>query len=1142
MALGILGTTASYGTSFSLFKADGATESIKQAGPTLIQGDLENSVWTLEGSPYIVTGRLSIPESDELTIEPGVVIKFMPWDTENHPRLDVFGTLTAIGTEENPIVFTSYKDDSYGGDSNEDGDSSQPAPGDWTKIYFANDSEGIIEHAIIQYGGFKDNIKDSRSLVFLSNSSPTIRNNVLRHCTHAGVRVAGTGSFPAITFNQVEHISAAGIHVVEGASPLLAKNTLTANSTGILIEKATAYVAENEFINNVEYAVLLDDGGLSPSLGNSGTGNGLDGIAIRGILHGSQRWQANNNFPYVITDLVTVASTDFLNIDPGVVIKVVKQDTDISPNEARLDIRGSLNAIGSELEPIIFTSFNDDTYGGDTNKDGSATIPEPGDWSKIHIDGGSGNLEYIHVLYGGQHIDTAGPASLVYINNGSPTISNSYFTRSAGGAILVGNPEANAIIDNNQIELNGSYGIFVYLEATAAITNNSLVSNSTGIHIASHFNTVTGNTFTGQIGNALLLENASAAEVMDNTGTENAINGIAIWGTLPSDDQWHPNPDFPFVVDNQLHVLTGRTLTIEPGTIVKFREYGLIPTVLPRLNIIGALEAIGTEENPIVFTSLYDDEHGGDTDNASNTPSAGDWSKIYFNGGTGKIEQAIIQYGGHSDDIEHSESQVYIDNATPQIVGTSIQYGSGAGIKAINGSYPLMVNNQVKHQTGTGIHVENANAVLRGNTVTSNSMDGITINGNSEIELGTEGQPGLNTLWDNGTVDIANHTPNTIQAIGNYWGPTQTGSIDERIHDDDENASLGAVLYEPIYTGEPPPHLYTDGLFISESLIRPEDPSVLGLSFGFHTFDDPDGGWLIVDQQRKLAPNNCFAGTALTPDGVEITPEVSAAQYWTIMDIGLSDYEFDVRFSHTNLVETIDHAYRLVFINRFSESLCWTPLNTTLANDILTSSRMTEFGQFGIGSRQTDNQLPVELVSFDLTANGDAVTLSWSTASEVNNAGFEIQHKLNGEFQKVGFVAGHGTTTTFSEYQFALQGLDPGNHSFRLKQIDFDGQFEYSETLEAIISLNESIHLTHVYPNPFNPRTTFKLAIPQEQHVSILVYNSLGQRVSVLHEGIMEANTTHTFRFGASHLPSGMYIIRIEGKSFSSNRKAILLK
>ncbi len=194
--------------------------------------------------------------------------------------------------------------------------------------------------------------------------------------------------------------------------------------------------------------------------------------------------------------------------------------------------------------------------------------------------------------------------------------------------------------------------------------------------------------------------------------------------------------------------------------------------------------------------------------------------------------------------------------------------------------------------------------------------------------------------------------------------------------------------------------------------------------------------------------------------------------------------------------------------------------------------------------------LPVELVSFEAQVDGQDVLLRWETVSETNNAGFEIQEISKNveatytspeEWQVLGFVEGYGTTLEPQTYDYHVETLEPGKHGFRLKQIDFDGTFAYSPEVEVTIEVPGIYHLSPAYPNPFNPYTRLTLTVAQRQHVRVEVFNVLGRRVALLHDGTLDANTAYRFQFDAGTLPSGLYLMQATGERFTATRMATLV-
>lgn len=187
--------------------------------------------------------------------------------------------------------------------------------------------------------------------------------------------------------------------------------------------------------------------------------------------------------------------------------------------------------------------------------------------------------------------------------------------------------------------------------------------------------------------------------------------------------------------------------------------------------------------------------------------------------------------------------------------------------------------------------------------------------------------------------------------------------------------------------------------------------------------------------------------------------------------------------------------------------------------------------------------VPVELTSFtaSVTPQGHAV-LNWSTASEINNRGFEIERRsADGQFATVGFVEGYGTTTEEQNYTYVDRNINPGTYYYRLKQIDFDGTFEYFGAVELDVTPPLSFGLAQNYPNPFNPNTNIKYSIAEAGYVRLAVYNTLGEEVSVLVDGQQEAGFFE-INFDASNLPSGTYVYRLEAPGFATAKKMLLMK
>ncbi len=190
--------------------------------------------------------------------------------------------------------------------------------------------------------------------------------------------------------------------------------------------------------------------------------------------------------------------------------------------------------------------------------------------------------------------------------------------------------------------------------------------------------------------------------------------------------------------------------------------------------------------------------------------------------------------------------------------------------------------------------------------------------------------------------------------------------------------------------------------------------------------------------------------------------------------------------------------------------------------------------------------IPVELVSFTASTIDNQVTLNWATASELNNHGFEVQRSSNGDFVTVGFVQGFGTTSETQNYTYTDREIPAGFYSYRLKQIDLDGSFSYSDVVEVDVTGVREYALHQNYPNPFNPSTKIEFSLAIDSKVNLKVFDVLGQEVVTLINTDLVAGA-HNINFDASNLNSGVYFYRLEaqgvnGATFTLTRKMILTK
>jgi len=188
--------------------------------------------------------------------------------------------------------------------------------------------------------------------------------------------------------------------------------------------------------------------------------------------------------------------------------------------------------------------------------------------------------------------------------------------------------------------------------------------------------------------------------------------------------------------------------------------------------------------------------------------------------------------------------------------------------------------------------------------------------------------------------------------------------------------------------------------------------------------------------------------------------------------------------------------------------------------------------------------VPVELTTFTASTNKSGIVLNWSTASEINNHGFEVERSQDDKtFYRIGFVKGTGTTTEIQSYSFVddIEYSGAKTYYYRLRQVDFDGRSQYSDVVNVDFDVPKDFVLSQNYPNPFNPSTKITYALPNQSPVVIKVYDLTGQEVITLVDEVKEAGT-YEINFDALNFSSGVYIYQMRAGDFSSVKKMSILK
>ena len=249
----------------------------------------------------------------------------------------------------------------------------------------------------------------------------------------------------------------------------------------------------------------------------------------------------------------------------------------------------------------------------------------------------------------------------------------------------------------------------------------------------------------------------------------------------------------------------------------------------------------------------------------------------------------------------------------------------------------------------------------------------------------------------------------------------------------------------------------------------------------------------------------------------------------------------------------LTHSFPMVFVgdtiywefNYVAQSTPGVDTIYSVANSVNLDGDPNDEDQWNFGENFAvnivDEIIPVELVSFVALQNENSVVLNWSTATETNNAGFEIQRAIgNDSFSDIGFVEGNGTSAGYNKYSFNDDIINSGFYRYRLKQIDFDGNYKYSEVINLDVIVTD-FALAQNFPNPFNPNTTISWQMTSSNLVTLKVYDVLGNEIELLVSEYKEAGY-HSFNFDASEYGSGVYFYSLRAGSYTEIKKMNLIK
>ncbi|TGE27266.1 PKD domain-containing protein [Hymenobacter metallicola] len=507
---------------------------------------------------YVVESSVGI--SNTLTIQPGAVIKF-----KNGAGLTLTsgGRIEAAGTAAEPIFFTSYLDDARGGDTNGDGTATTPAKKYWSEISLSGQSGSRFEHCQFMYAG------SSGSALDLWGAAATVKN-----CTFT----RNGGGAPSFS------------------GTLDAGNSLA----GTVIQNNTFY--GNELPMRIINLFSLDDSNVFHNPQNTGQTNDYNGIWMEDTSGNSPALTlGETEVPFVMENTGWDAP---LTLMPGVTLKM-KAGTSVQLNGA-----GRLLARGTAAQPIVVTSYLDDSHGGDTNHDGNTTAPAKKDWRAVLINGTNGSaFEHCQFLYGGSG------GSTLDLFGGSATVTQCTFAHNGEDVSIV----TDAALDAYRAD------------AGTLIQGNIFYDNIRPLSITSSFDLDNSNTFHNPV----------------NSSEKNMYQGIIVYwdNNVSKPNVSWGETELAYVNTTDVDVAKNKTLALANNVVLKFTRD--VEVILREGTPGQLLNATGTG---VLFTSVKDDTQGGDSNGngAANSPAAGDWEGIYFDTAPGSWAQwSSIRYDKH---------------------------------------------------------------------------------------------------------------------------------------------------------------------------------------------------------------------------------------------------------------------------------------------------------------------------------------------------------------------------------------------------------------------------------------------------------------------------------------------------------------
>jgi hypothetical protein len=533
--------------------------------------------------------------------------------------------------------------------------------------------------------------------------------------------------------------------------------------------------------------------------------------------------------------------------------------------------------------------------------------------------------------------------------------------------------------------------------------------------------------------------------------------------------------------------------------------------------VYGKFLAVGTPADSILFTAAVNDSLGGS------------FNGFYFRD-TSIDSACIISYAR----IEYAYYGLRCLGASPTLSHSSL-WKCRRGANLSSDSHPIIVNNRIERSYEYGITMTTGcSPLIEYNELINNNSQNTSPK--NQISIGTQGNNSP-TIRYNKIEGGMFHRTGGISISTLFGGSSSTSEI---AYNEIFNNSFGIALQ-----GSNPINAYIHNNLIYNNNINPD---VMAAGSGINAYGTAAVNAVIT---RNIIYGNWWGITIQIGIAGQPAPQVNLGN---IENADTTDDGMNIIFGNIQGSDVYD-LYNNTLETVYAQNNDWGVYDSASIEDHIV--HFVDDSTLGLVIfTPFSGPIPVELTSFTASVSGSNVTLNWSTATESNNYGFEIQRtqsstlpagrqevKGQKDWETIGFVEGNGTTTEISNYSFFDILNLTHNHTlrYRLKQIDFDGSFTYSNEIKVEFTIPAEFALEQNYPNPFNPSTRIKYQVSSISKVVLKVYDVLGNEIATLVNELKPAGI-YEVEFNASSLSSGVYFYQLKAENFSFVRKMILIR